>query len=89
MQDMKEEIKVQDFEKEALDELTKEMLIVSGFELSVHHIIDRNAMRFVPLKYSEDNFPVEMLENEDEVKEANQNAFLIAPPPLSPKRWEH
>lgn len=72
-----------------LDKMTREMMILSGFELGARSIIDRNSMKVVDLKYDEDNTSSEMLENNDTVREVNRYAFFNQPSPTPRKTWTH
>lgn len=81
---------MEEFEKEAWNELTKDVLIASGFGLSVHSMIDINCMNVVDsCKYREDSGEYEMLENTGKAKAANQTAFPAAPQKLPHNHWQH
>ncbi len=71
-----------------LEEMTKEVLILSGMELSAHHMVHSDFFSLANMDYTEKEPTPDMLKNTGIVKQANELCFFRKPNPL-PHSWSH
>lgn len=72
-----------------LNEMAREMMIISGYVLGAKNMVSESPMQIVELKYSENNAYGEMAENTGDVQKVNQYAFLDRPQPFPKKKLPH